>query len=294
MKNLAQIINNRDKFVLKTGFDDMFTKYSLKDRDYRSGRFDDVEKELFGVNELLSITKPDVVSEIFERFLKVGVDIIATNTEISNREMLRELTLEEMTYELNLNAAKLAREEVSKYSTITIDKQRFAAGCISAINNQTDSEILKNVYLEQVKALFAGKIDLLFLKNFNDEVNINSALDSLNDLMIKRSKTTNILFCSSNKEMAEYVDSKIINNSYSNLNFVSLGYSLNLSENLDENIFKDFNFSLCSIKMNERISDEVIMKFIENLKENKKVKVVSIEDNFPPDLVNKIVNTLQK
>ncbi|MEA3451190.1 MAG: homocysteine S-methyltransferase family protein, partial [Bacteroidota bacterium] len=150
-KSIDEIIKDKTIFLKVVSNNDV-RKYGLKERDYQGQRYSD-NTNLMDFYEILSITKPDVVSEVYERFLKAGVDIIVTNTAKANRFHLKKKGLDDITYELNLESTKIARSKVTKYSSIVRDKKRFLGGTMSNLSKEIDFETAEAFYSEQVKAL---------------------------------------------------------------------------------------------------------------------------------------------
>src|SRR6202000_1746091 len=106
----------------------MIQRYELSEDDFRGERFRDHASDLKGNNDLLNITRPDVIKAIHAEYLDAGADIIETNTFSTQRISLADYHLEELAYELSFEGAKLAREVVDEYNKTTPDKPRFGAG----------------------------------------------------------------------------------------------------------------------------------------------------------------------
>ncbi len=181
-KKISEILET-SVLVLIGHKDQVLKRYSLKERDYRGQRFVDFDKNLDGFTDILSLTKPSVISEVDERFLKSGADIVVTNTAKANRYFLQEYGLENITYELNLESAKIARDKISKYSHLTRNKPRFFAGSISSMPDDLEFDYVKGVYSEQLKSLLAGKVDVIFLNAMNNEQSLKASLSGLNSIL---------------------------------------------------------------------------------------------------------------
>jgi len=298
MKNeLSQIIKSEKKLILKGDKNNLLSKYSLKERDYRGERFKDHSINLDGFCEVLSITKPEIISEIYERYLKAGVDIIATNSLLGNRLALAEYSLDEYTYEINLASAKLARDKVTKYTSITWDKPRFAAGSISNIKSEVDFDHAKSIYSEQIKALFAGKIDFLVFNKISDEVSLLASLEAYNDLMIRRKKTGDLILIVKSDELESIIIKEGFAQKYSNLNFVAVGYAVDVH---DDNFVEKFEtlktiypINICSlIDETEADEDRKAKEIVELLKLMDNIKIIGFEDNFSPDFIKEVVDNL--
>jgi methionine synthase (B12-dependent) (EC 2.1.1.13) len=103
--------------VLDGAMGTMIQRYKLKEEDFRAERFKDHPKELKGNNDILCLTQPEIIKSIHEEYLKAGADILETNTFNSNKYPKKEYGLVELVYELNYQAARLAKEVVQNYST---------------------------------------------------------------------------------------------------------------------------------------------------------------------------------
>ena len=106
----------------------MIQRYKLTEEDYRGERFKDFHRDIKGNNELLSLTRPDIISAIHKEYLAVGADIIETNTFSANTISQADYEMEHLCYELNLESAKIAVEAAKEYSTV--DKPRYVAGAL--------------------------------------------------------------------------------------------------------------------------------------------------------------------
>lgn len=174
--------------VLDGAMGTMIQKYKLTEEDYRGERFKDYPSSLKGNNDLLSLTKPSVISEIHEKYLDAGADIIETNTFSANRVSMADYHMEDLCYELNFESAKLARIACEKFSTK--EKPRFVAGSIGPttktasispdVNDPGFRAItfdeLVDSYKEQVSALVDGEVDFLLVETIFDTLNAKAAL----------------------------------------------------------------------------------------------------------------------
>lgn len=131
MQNTNQIIRNllaHRILILDGAMGTNIQQYKLSEEDYRGTRFAAHKTDLKGNNELLSLTKPQVVLEIHEAFLAAGADILETNTFGATSVAQEDYNLAHIAYELNVESAKIARQACDKYSTA--DKPRFVAGAL--------------------------------------------------------------------------------------------------------------------------------------------------------------------
>lgn len=181
--------------ILDGAMGTMIQRYKLGEADYRGERFQDHPKDLKGNNELLQFTRPDVISEIHEKYLAAGADIIETNTFGATSVAQEDYGLAPLAREMNVAAAKLARAACDKFSTP--DKPRFVAGALGptprtasispdvndpAARNITFDE-LRAAYREQAEGLLQGGADLFLVETIFDTLNAKAAIFALDELM---------------------------------------------------------------------------------------------------------------
>ena len=148
-------------------------------------------EELEGCNEFLVITRPDVIREIHREYLDAGCDIVETNTFGGTPLVLAEYALEDRAHEINLKAAKLAREEADRATARTPDQPRFVAGSIGpttkalSVTGGTTFEELRKNFLAQARALQEGGVDYFLIETCQDTRNIKAALLALDDLALE-------------------------------------------------------------------------------------------------------------
>lgn len=168
----------------------MIQSYRLEEKDYRGARFADHPKDLKGNNDLLCLTRPDVIRAIHAAYLDAGADILETNTFNSTAISQADYGLEELVYELNRTGAALAREIADGFTARDPDKPRFVAGVLGPTNrtasispdvnnpgyrNVTFDELVA-AYTEAVRGLLDGGADLLLLETVFDTLNAKAAL----------------------------------------------------------------------------------------------------------------------
>ena len=112
----------------------MIQQYNLTEEDYRGERFKDYPSPLKGNNDLLSLTKPEVIREIHKKYLDAGADIIETNTFSATSVAMADYNMQSLAYELNLESAKLARKAADEYTKKDPSKPRYVAGSIGPTN----------------------------------------------------------------------------------------------------------------------------------------------------------------
>lgn len=181
--------------VLDGAMGTMIQRYKLVEADYRGERFKDHHKDLKGNNEMLMFTRPDVLLEIHEQYLAAGADLIETNTFGATTVAQEDYDLAELAYEMNVEAAKLARAACDKYSTP--DKPRYVAGALGPtprtasispdVNDpgarNVDFDTLRAAYYEQAKGLLEGGCDLFLVETIFDTLNAKAAIFALDELM---------------------------------------------------------------------------------------------------------------
>jgi 5-methyltetrahydrofolate--homocysteine methyltransferase len=182
--------------VLDGAMGSMIQGYGLTEEDFRRGHFEQHPSDLKGDNELLSLTRPDVIREIHDLFFEAGADIIETNTFGSNAISQSDYSLEGTVRELNLASAKIARESADAWTAKEPSKPRFVAGAVGptpktlsispdvndpAARSLTFTE-LADAYREQVEALIEGAVDVLLVETIFDTLNAKAALVAIDEV----------------------------------------------------------------------------------------------------------------
>ena len=190
---IEQLLMNRI-LVLDGAMGTMIQRYTLTEEDFRGEQFKNHTCDLKGNNDLLSITRPDIVKAIHKEYLDAGADIIETNTFSGTSIAQADYSLESSVYELNFKSAKIAKDVAITCSTS--DKPRFVAGAIgptnrtASISPDVDNpafrhitfDQLKEAYTEQVNALINGGVDLLLVETVFDTLNCKAALFAIEDV----------------------------------------------------------------------------------------------------------------
>lgn len=198
MKGLRDLI--REKILILDGaMGTMIQSYHLTEEDFRGTRFQQIEgRQLKGNNDLLSLTRPDVILDIHRRYLAAGADIIETNTFSSQRISQADYGLEDISYELAYEGARLARQAVDELADGTC---RFVAGAIGPTNKTCSMspdvsnpaardltyDELYFAYEEQIKGLLDGGVDALLIETIFDTLNAKVAIDVAINAMEARS-----------------------------------------------------------------------------------------------------------
>ena len=168
----------------------MIQRYQLSEADFRGERFKDHPSDLKGNNDLLNLTRPDVVKAIHAEYLKAGADIIETNTFSTQRISLADYQMEPLAYELSYEGARLACEVADEFTQQDPSKPRFVAGAIGPTNRTASIspdvndpgyravtfDDLVDAYFEQVKGLVDGGVDALLIETIFDTLNAKAAI----------------------------------------------------------------------------------------------------------------------
>ena len=181
--------------ILDGAMGTMIQRYKLGEAEYRGTRFADHPKDLQGNNDLLQLTRPEVILEIHEQYLRAGADIVETNTFSATSVAQDDYGLGFIARELNVAAARLARQACDRHDTP--DKPRFVAGALGptprtasispdvndpAARNVTFDE-LRDAYREQAEGLLEGGCDLFLVETVFDTLNAKAAIFALDELM---------------------------------------------------------------------------------------------------------------
>ena len=189
MSSIFSELNSRI-LVLDGAMGTMIQTYKLEEEDFRGDRFKDHEILLKGNNDLLSLTRPDIIKDIHKGYIDSGADIIQTNTFSSTSIAMEDYALQDLVYELNFKSAKIAREVTDKF-----DNKKYVAGSIGPTNKTasmspdvndpgfraiTFDELVES-YKEQIKGLVDGGSDILLVETVFDTLNAKAALMAIND-----------------------------------------------------------------------------------------------------------------
>ncbi len=198
-RDIRRILKER-VLLLDGAMGTMIQGYHLREEDFRGERFRSHPCDLKGNNDLLSITRPDLIREIHEAYLEAGSDIIETNTFNANSISQADYRMESLVYELNYQSARIASEAAGKFTAINPDKPRFVAGSIGPTNKTTSLspevndpgyravsfDEMKGSYAEQVKGLVEGGADLLLVETVFDTLNAKAALMAIGEFLEKK------------------------------------------------------------------------------------------------------------
>lgn len=174
----------------------MIQRHKLEEEDFRGERFKDHKHPLKGNNDLLSLTRPDIIKDIHRQYLEAGADIIETNTFSGTTIAQADYHLEHIIYDLNYQSAKIAKEVAEEFTTAEPHKPRFVAGAMGPTNKTASLspdvnnpgfraisfDELVRAFKEQAKGLIDGGADVLLLETIIDTLNVKAALFGIQEL----------------------------------------------------------------------------------------------------------------
>lgn len=198
MATLKQIINER-VLILDGAMGTMIQRYNLSEQDFRGERFAGIPGQMKGNNDLLCLTRPDVIKDIHRKYLEAGADIIETNTFNAQRISMADYHMQDLCREINLAAARLARELADEYTAKPPHKPRFVAGSVGPTNKTCSMspdvnnpalraltyDELATAYQEQMEALLEGGVDALLIETIFDSLNAKAAIYAAETAMKK-------------------------------------------------------------------------------------------------------------
>jgi len=187
--------------VLDGAMGTMIQQYNLEEKDFRGDRFAGFKNDLRGNNDLLSLTQPEIIREIHEKYLEAGSDIIETNTFNATTVSLADYNMQDLAFEINVASAKIAKEAADKFTRLTPDKPRYVAGSMGPtsktasmspdVNNPGFRAVtfddLYSAYKEQALGLIEGGVDLFLIETVFDTLNAKAALMAVSDAQREKS-----------------------------------------------------------------------------------------------------------
>ncbi|WP_255455549.1 methionine synthase [Microlunatus sp. Gsoil 973] len=182
--------------VLDGAMGTMVQRHKLTEQDYRGERFADWPRDVQGNNDLLVLTQPDIVTDIHRAYLEAGADIVETDTFNAQRISLSDYGMEELAYEINVEAARLARTACDAVTATTPDRPRYVAGALGPLNRTAsispdvndpgarniDFDTIVAAYLEQCRGLVDGGADILQIETIFDTLNAKAAIFAVETL----------------------------------------------------------------------------------------------------------------
>jgi 5-methyltetrahydrofolate--homocysteine methyltransferase len=189
MKTIQDCLQERI-LIIDGAMGTMIQRHKLSEEDYRGERFKNWHSDVKGNNDLLSITRTQIIEQIHNQYLEAGADIIETNTFNAQRVSLADYNMQELAYEINFAAAKIAKKAANKYTEKDPLKPRFVAGAMGPMNKTlslspdvnnpgfravTFDEVA-SAYYEQVEGLVEGGVDVLLIETIFDTLNAKAAI----------------------------------------------------------------------------------------------------------------------
>ena len=202
MKTIQEIAKERI-LLIDGAMGTMLQAYQLEEADFRGDRFKDHPSDLKGNNDLLSLSRPDVVEAIHTAYLEAGADLIETNTFNANAISQSDYGTEDLVYEINLESAKIARKSADKFS----HDPRFVCGALGPTNRtaslspdvndpgfrNVSFDELAAAYGEQARGLLDGGVDILLVETVFDTLNCKAALFAIQSLLEERGEEVPII-----------------------------------------------------------------------------------------------------
>ncbi|MBL17480.1 MAG: 5-methyltetrahydrofolate--homocysteine methyltransferase [Crocinitomicaceae bacterium] len=193
--------------VLDGAMGTMIQKHNLDENDFRKGWFENHSSSLKGNNDLLSLTRPEIIKEIHAAFFESGADIVETNTFSGTSIAQLDYGLENYAYDINFHGAKIAKEVATEFTQKEPSKPRFVAGSIGPTNRTAsispdvndpgfrniNFQQLNIAFQEQAKALIEGGVDLLFVETIFDTLNAKAALYAISQVFKELKKSIPVM-----------------------------------------------------------------------------------------------------
>ena len=198
--SLAKVAEKRI-LILDGGMGTMIQRHGLEEEDFRGEQFAQHPVTLKGCNDLLSLTRPDVIGGIHQKYLEAGADLIETNTFNAQRISLADFGMESEVRRINLAACRIARDMADRYSTN--EKPRYVLGSVGPTSKicsmatggspALNTQILREAYAEQMEALLEGGVDAILIETIFDTLNSRIAMDAATEAMKKADRKVPIM-----------------------------------------------------------------------------------------------------
>lgn len=206
MKTIKDILKERI-LVIDGAMGTMIQRHKLEEEDFRGERFKDHSHPLKGNNDILSITRPDIIKDIHRQYFEAGADIIETNTFSGTWIAQADYHLESAVYDINYLSAKIAREVADEFTAREPHKPRFVAGAIGPTNKTASLspdvnnpgfraitfDELAGAFKDQARGLIDGGVDLLLLETVIDTLNVKAALFAVQELFDEIGRTLPVM-----------------------------------------------------------------------------------------------------
>ena len=192
---IREILNQRI-MIIDGAMGTMIQTYQLDEDQYRGERFKAIQQHVKGNNDLLCLTQPDIILAIHKQFLDAGADILETNTFNAQVISMEDYKMTDLVDEINIEAAKIARQAADEYTAKDPSKPRFVAGAVGPTNRTASLspdvnnpgyravtfQDLVDAYSQQMKALIKGGVDLILIETIFDTLNAKAALFAINTI----------------------------------------------------------------------------------------------------------------
>jgi 5-methyltetrahydrofolate--homocysteine methyltransferase len=196
MKKIEELLQDRI-LILDGAMGTMIQRHTLQEEDFRRGWFENHNQPLQGNNDLLSLTRPDIIEDIHRQYFEAGADIAETNTFSGTTIAQADYGLEAFVYEINFHSAQIARKVADEFTKLNPSKPRFVAGSIGPTNRTasispdvndpgyraTSFDQLVEAYKQQTKALIDGGVDILLVETVFDTLNAKAALFAIDEAL---------------------------------------------------------------------------------------------------------------
>jgi 5-methyltetrahydrofolate--homocysteine methyltransferase len=193
--DIRQLLQKRI-LLLDGAMGTMIQRYELQEEDFRNGELRDHPRPLKGNNDLLSLTRPDIIQAIHKEYFEAGSDIIETNTFSGTTIAQADYGLEHLVYNINFESARIAKAAADEYTKADPEKPRYVAGAIGPTNRTASLSPdvndpgfravsfneLRIAYKDQAKALIEGGVDILLVETVFDTLNAKAALFGIMEL----------------------------------------------------------------------------------------------------------------
>ena len=194
----------------------MIQRYGLTESDFRGERFREVAGQMKGNNDMLCLTRPDVIEDIHRKYLAAGADIIETNTFNATSVSMADYGMQDYCREINLTAARLARRVADEYTALTPEKPRFVAGSVGPTNKTCSMspdvndpayraltfDELKAAYAIQMEALLEGGVDAILIETIFDTLNAKAAIMAAEEAMDKLERKVPLMLSATVSDIA--------------------------------------------------------------------------------------------
>ena len=205
-KTIQQLIRERI-LVLDGAMGTMIQQYYLSEADFRGERFKDIPGQLKGNNDLLCLTRPEIIEDIHRKYLVAGADIIETNSFNATSVSMADYHVQAYCREINLAAVRLARRMADEFTALTPEKPRFVAGSVGPTNKTCSMSLdvnnpafraltfdeLQAAYCEQMEALLEGGVDALLIETIFDTLNAKAAIRAADLSMEKTGRKVTLM-----------------------------------------------------------------------------------------------------